>query len=74
VQDVRTALKKMVVTHSTRTLEKGHHCLTRAVRHAEGQDLIRRNVSALACIVVLPATGPSGMDPRRLAGLVTAPS
>ena len=48
VQDVRTALKKMAATHSTRTLQKGHNCLTRAVRHAEGQDLVRRNVSALA--------------------------
>ena len=47
VQDVRTALKKMAATHSTRTLQKGHNCLTRAVRHAEGQDLVRRNVSAL---------------------------
>jgi hypothetical protein len=47
VQDVRTALKTMAATHSTRTLQKGHNCLTRAVRHAEGQDLVRRNVSAL---------------------------
>ena len=47
VQDVRGALKKMAGTHSTRTLQKRHNCLTRAVRHAEGQDLVRRNVSAL---------------------------
>lgn len=47
VQDVRTALSKMAATHATRTLQKGHNCLTRAVRHAEGQDLVRRNVSAL---------------------------
>jgi NAD-specific glutamate dehydrogenase len=47
VQDVRTALKKMAATHSTRTLQKGHNCLTRALRHAEGQNLVRRNVSAL---------------------------
>src|SRR5215831_5067610 len=32
VQDVRTALRKMAATHSTRTLQKGHNCLTRAVR------------------------------------------
>ena len=37
VQDVRTALKKMAATHATRTLQKAHNCLTRAVRHAEGQ-------------------------------------
>jgi integrase len=47
VQDVRTALKKMAASHSTRMLQKGHNCLTRAVRHAEGQNLVRRNVSAL---------------------------
>jgi integrase len=47
VQDVRTALSRMAATHATRTLQKGHNCLTRAVRHAEGQDLVRRNVSAL---------------------------
>ena len=47
VQDVRTALKKMAATHATRTLQKAHNCLTRALRHAEGQDLVRRNVSAL---------------------------
>jgi integrase len=37
----------MAATHATRTLQKGHNCLTRAVRHAEGQNLVRRNVSAL---------------------------
>ena len=47
VQDVRTALRKMAATHATRTLQKAHNCLTRALRHAEGQDLVRRNVSAL---------------------------
>jgi integrase len=47
VQDVRMALSKMATTHATRTLQKAHNCLTRAVRHAEGQDLVRRNVSAL---------------------------
>jgi integrase len=47
VQDVRGALAKMTVTHSTPTLQKAHNCLTRALRHAEGQDLVRRNVSAL---------------------------
>ena len=30
VQDVRTALAKMAVTHSTPTLQKAHNCLTRA--------------------------------------------
>jgi hypothetical protein len=40
-------VKKMAGTHATRTLQKAHNCLTRALRHAEGQDLVRRNVSAL---------------------------
>ena len=47
VQDVRAALATMAVTHSTPTLQKAHNCLTRALRHAEGRDLVRRNVSAL---------------------------
>jgi integrase len=45
--DVRTALARMARTHATRTVQKGHNCLTRAIRQAEGQDLVRRNVSAL---------------------------
>jgi integrase len=47
VSDVRMALSKMAGTHATRTIQKAHNCLTRTVRHAEGQDLVRRNVSAL---------------------------
>ena len=47
VHEVRTALATMAVTHSTPTLQKAHSCLTRALRHAEGQDLVRRNASAL---------------------------
>jgi integrase len=46
-RDVRTALAAMAKTHATRTVQKAHNCLTRAVRQAEGQDLVRRNVSAL---------------------------
>lgn len=57
VQDVRMALKKMSGTHATRTLQKAHNCLTRALKHAEGQDLVRRNVSALV-------DTPRGLDGR----------
>jgi integrase len=46
-QDVRAALTAMADTHATRTVQKAHNCLTRAIRHAEAQDLVRRNVSAL---------------------------
>jgi len=45
--DVRSALTKMAARYSTRTLQKTHNCLTRAIRHAEARDLVRRNVSAL---------------------------
>jgi integrase len=45
--DVRAALTAMGGTHATRTIQKAHICLTRAIRHAEAQDLVRRNVSAL---------------------------
>ena len=32
-------------THSTPTLQKAHNCPTRALRHAEDRDLVKRNVS-----------------------------
>jgi hypothetical protein len=32
VQDVRTASRKMAGTHATRTLQKAHNCLARALR------------------------------------------
>jgi hypothetical protein len=65
VQDVRTALKRMAGTHATRTLQKAHNCLTRALRHAEGQDLVRRNVSALV-------DTPRGLEGRRSQSLALA--
>ncbi|MGD0609686.1 MAG: hypothetical protein ABSA53_39715 [Streptosporangiaceae bacterium] len=65
VQDVRTALKEMSATHATRTLQKAHNCLTRALRHAEGQDLVRRNVSALV-------DTPRGLEGRRSQSLTLA--
>jgi integrase len=57
VQDVRMALSKMAATHATRTLQKAHNCLTRAIRHAEAQDLVRRNVSALVTDTPLGQSG-----------------
>jgi len=45
--DVRTALSTMTATYATRTIQKAHNCLTRAIRDAEARDLVRRNVSAL---------------------------
>jgi integrase len=65
VQDVRTALKRMAATHATRTLQKAHNCLTRVVRHAEGKDLVRRNVSSLV-------DTPRGLAGRRSQSLTLA--
>jgi hypothetical protein len=61
VQDVRGALAKMAGTHFTPTLQKAHNCLTRPLRHAEGRDLVRRNVSSL---VDTPRGGRGGRRRR----------
>lgn len=45
--DVRSALTKLGATRSTRTLSIAHASLTRAIRHAEANDKVRRNVAAL---------------------------
>ena len=65
VQDVRAALKQMSPAHATRTLQKAHNCPTRALRPAEGQDLVRRNVSALV-------DTPCGLEGRRSQSLALA--
>lgn len=45
--DVRRALTKLGATRSTRTLSMAHASLTRAIRYAEANDKVRRNVAAL---------------------------
>ena len=45
--DVRSALTRLGATRSTRTLSIAHACLTRAIRHAEANGKVRRNVAAL---------------------------
>jgi integrase len=45
--DVRAALTKVGVTRSSRTVTIAHQVLTRAIRHAEANDLVRRNVASL---------------------------
>jgi integrase len=45
--DVRRALTKLGATRSTRTLAIAHASLTRAIRYAEANDKVRRNVAAL---------------------------
>jgi integrase len=54
--DVRTALGKLVIRYSTRSLQITRNSLERAIRHAEGNDLVGRNVAAL----VKPPRGRTG--------------
>jgi integrase len=46
--DVRRALSEMAAGYSSTTVTKGHLALKRAIRHAEANDIIARNVAALA--------------------------
>jgi integrase len=54
--DVRSALGQLVTRYSTRSLQITRNCLERAIRHAEGNDLVGRNVAAL----VKPPRGRGG--------------
>ncbi len=45
--DVQGALEAMAARLSTRTLQIAHNVLVRAIRHAERDDLVGRNVAAL---------------------------
>jgi integrase len=46
--DVRQALAAMAARYSTAAVSMGHLALKRAIRHAEANDLVSRNVAALA--------------------------
>ena len=46
--DVRQALSKMAAGYSSAAVTMGHLALKRAIRHAEANDLVARNVAALA--------------------------
>ena len=46
--DVRRALSEMAAGYSSATVTKGHLALKRAIRHAEANDIVSRNVAALA--------------------------
>ena len=46
--DVRRALNKLAETRSTRTMASTHNVLVRAIRHAEANDLVSRNVATMA--------------------------
>jgi len=54
--DVRSALGELVTRYSTRSLQITRNCLERAIRHAESNDLVGRNVAAL----VKPPRGRTG--------------
>jgi len=55
--DVRQALAVMAARYSTAAVSMGHLALKRAIRHAEANDLVSRNVAALA-------DTPKGQDGR----------
>jgi hypothetical protein len=45
-QDVRRTLNKLAQTRSTRTMAGTHNVLVRAIRHAEANDRVGRNVAS----------------------------
>jgi len=55
--DVRQALAAMAARYSTAAVSMGHLALRRAIRHAEANDLVSRNVATLA-------DTPKGQDGR----------
>jgi integrase len=61
-QDVRRVLAEAAETRSSRTVGIMHNSLERAIRHAEANDYVRRNVAAL----VKPPTGQPGRPSRSL--------
>jgi hypothetical protein len=60
--DVRSALSALSEQLSTRSLQIAHNCLARAIRHAEADDQVGRNVAAL----VRPSTGRQGRPSKAL--------
>jgi integrase len=60
--DVRVVLDRAAVTRSTRTVVLIHNALERAIRHAEANDLVRRNVASL----VRPPSGGNGRPSHSL--------
>jgi integrase len=59
--DVRKALAAMASRSSTRTVQIGHNVLVRAIRQAERDDLVARNVAAL----VRPPKGQGAGRPSK---------
>ena len=61
-QDVRQLLTDIAATHSSRTIVVAHNAIERAIRHAEANDYIRRNVASL----VRPPSGQPGRPSKSL--------
>jgi len=60
--EVRLALKELSSHLSTRSLQIAHNCLVRAIRQAEADDLVARNVAAL----IQPPAGREGRPSKAL--------
>jgi integrase len=60
--DVHSALEKAAETRSTRTVVLTHNALERAIRHAEANDFVSRNVASL----VTPPPGQKGRPSKSL--------
>jgi integrase len=60
--DVRKALQRVADSHSTRTVVLSHNALERAIRHAEANDHVRRNVASL----IRPPPGQTGRPSKAL--------
>jgi integrase len=61
-RDVRKVLTGIAAAHSSRTVVLTHNALVRAIRHAEANDYVRRNVAAL----VKPPAGQPGRPSKSL--------
>ena len=61
-RDVRNVLAGIAATRSSRTVVLTHNALKRAIRHAEANDYVRRNVASL----VKPPTGQPGRPSKSL--------
>jgi integrase len=61
-QDVRRTLAEIAAARSSRTVVVAHNALERAIRHAEANDYVRRNVASL----VRPPSGQPGRPSKSL--------
>jgi len=61
-QDVRQVLTDIAATRSSRTVVVAHNAIERAIRHAEANDHVRRNVASL----VRPLSGQLGRPSKSL--------